>query len=91
MEAIQTLEQCLALVPKWTSANRLKLNLDKTEILFLESTSEKLGRIIPKLDGVALPFRDQVHNMGVLLDLAFLGFLDQLLISLGLSPNSAPT
>ena len=44
------------------------MKLDKTEILILGGPSDRLRGATFRLDGTALPFRDQVHNLGVLLD-----------------------
>ena len=56
-------------VLEWTKANRVKQNLDKTEILLLQGgTSDRLGRMVSRLDGTLLQFRDQVHNLGVFVD-----------------------
>ena len=40
------------------------------EIILLRSPSDRLGDILHRLDGVDVPLRDQVWNLGVLLDLA---------------------
>ena len=61
VDDFQVLKHCLASVLEWTRATKLKLNLDKTE---------NLRGVVTRLDGTALPFRDQVCNLGVLLDLA---------------------
>lgn len=56
------------LILGWTKANRLKLNLDKMEILLLGGPSESLGDSLPTLDWVTLTIRKQVRNLDVLLD-----------------------
>ena len=61
-------EQCLASELEWTKANRLKLIPDKIKIILLGGFSDKLGDILPRLDGVDLLLRGQVWNQGVLLD-----------------------
>ena len=50
-------------------ATRLKLKREKTDILLLEGTSNRLGGMISGLDGVPLQCRGQAHNLGVQLPL----------------------
>lgn len=54
---------------EWSRATKSQMNLDKTGTLLLVISLNRLGRITSKLDSV-LPFRDQVHNLGVLMDLS---------------------
>lgn len=49
-------------------ANKMKLNLDKMEIMLVGSNSILESGIMPILDEVALLLKDRVHRMGVLLD-----------------------
>ena len=67
VEAVQTLEHCLVSLLEWTRANRLKLKLDKTEILFLEGPPKIRGL---SLDWIALPSCSGIKfiNLGILLD-----------------------
>uniref|UniRef100_A0A803TMK0 Reverse transcriptase domain-containing protein n=1 Tax=Anolis carolinensis TaxID=28377 RepID=A0A803TMK0_ANOCA len=67
-EAVQVLNRCLATVSDWMRANKLKLNPDKMEVLLISRRAEQGIGLQPVLDGVALPLKTQVHNLGVLLD-----------------------
>ncbi|KAF7250405.1 Vacuolar protein sorting-associated protein 13A [Varanus komodoensis] len=67
-EAVAVLNQCLAEVMGWMRANKLKLNPDKTEVLLVGGSSFGEGELNQVLNGVALPLRDKVHSLGVLLD-----------------------
>ncbi|KAF7251619.1 HHIP-like protein 1 [Varanus komodoensis] len=49
-------------------ANKLKLNPDKTEVLLVGGSGFGEGELNLVLNGVALPLRDKVHSLGVLLD-----------------------
>ena len=42
MEAVQTLEHCLAATMDWMRAKRLKLNPDKTEVILLAGNPDQL-------------------------------------------------
>ncbi|KAF7243358.1 Collagen alpha-1(XXIV) chain [Varanus komodoensis] len=48
--------------------NKLKLNPDKTEVLLVGGWGVGEGGFDLALNGVALPLRDKVHSLGVLLD-----------------------
>ncbi|KAF7239998.1 Pro-neuregulin-1, membrane-bound isoform [Varanus komodoensis] len=61
-EAVAVLNRCLAEVIGWMRANKLSLNPDKTEVLLVG------GDFDPVMDRVALPLKDRVHSLGVLLD-----------------------
>ncbi|XP_053106346.1 uncharacterized protein LOC128325025 [Hemicordylus capensis] len=56
----------------WMWANTLKLNLDKTEVLLVSRRANRDEEILLVLDGVALPLKEQVRSLGVLLDPALL-------------------
>ena len=69
MDAVPSLEHCLAAVLKCMRDTRLRLNPDKTEILWVSipgvgglSSSFSFGK-------ATLPTRDEVCCLGVLLDL----------------------
>ncbi|KAF7237686.1 putative RNA-directed DNA polymerase from transposon BS, partial [Varanus komodoensis] len=66
-EVVAVLNQCLAKVIGWMRANKLSLNPDKTEVLLVGSTGLQVGDFNPVLDRVALPLKDRVYNLGVLL------------------------
>ncbi|KAF7237689.1 Patatin-like phospholipase domain-containing protein 2 [Varanus komodoensis] len=67
-EAVAVLSRCLAEVMGWMRANKLKLNPDKTEVLLVGSSGLGEGELNLVLNGVALPPRDKVGSLGVLLD-----------------------
>ena len=52
----------------WMRVNKLRLNPDKTEVLLVGGLPVRLGDVHPVLDGVALPLKDGVCSLGVLLD-----------------------
>ncbi|KAF7237995.1 Butyrophilin subfamily 1 member A1, partial [Varanus komodoensis] len=49
-------------------ANELKLNPDKTEVLLVGGSGFRVGDLDLVLNGVALPLKDRVRSLGVLLD-----------------------
>ncbi|KAF7243910.1 Nudix hydrolase 20, chloroplastic [Varanus komodoensis] len=67
-EAVAVLNRCLAEVMGWMRANKLKLNPDKTEVLLVGGSGFGEGGFNLVLNGVALPLRDKVRSLGVLLD-----------------------
>ncbi|KAF7247943.1 Phosphatidylinositol N-acetylglucosaminyltransferase subunit A [Varanus komodoensis] len=67
-EAVAVLNRCLAEVMGWMRANKLKLNPDKMEVLLVGGSSFGEGELNLVLNGVALPLRDKVRSLGVLLD-----------------------
>uniref|UniRef100_A0A8D2JHL2 Reverse transcriptase domain-containing protein n=1 Tax=Varanus komodoensis TaxID=61221 RepID=A0A8D2JHL2_VARKO len=67
-EAVAVLNQCLAKVMGWMRANKLKLSPDKTEVLLVGGSGFREGELNLVLNGVALPLRDKVCSLGVLLD-----------------------
>ncbi|KAF7252470.1 putative RNA-directed DNA polymerase from transposon BS [Varanus komodoensis] len=66
-EAVAVLNQCLAKVMGWMRANKLKLKPDKIEVL-VGSSGFGEGDLDLVLNGVALPLKDKVRSLGVLLD-----------------------
>ncbi|KAF7235229.1 Protein TANC1 [Varanus komodoensis] len=67
-EAVAVLNRGLAKVMGWMRANKLKLNPDNTEVLLLGGSGLGMGDLGLVLNGVALPLRDRVRSLGVLLD-----------------------
>ncbi|KAF7248118.1 Isopentenyl-diphosphate delta-isomerase [Varanus komodoensis] len=57
-----------AKVMGWMRANKLKLSPDKTEVLLVGGSGFGEGELNLVLNGVALPPRDKVCSLGVLLD-----------------------
>ena len=62
---------CFDDVKNWMTANKLKLNDDKTEAM-LVGTRQKLSQLPPslllQLDNTSIPISDSVKNLGVILD-----------------------
>ncbi|KAF7237554.1 hypothetical protein EYD10_15747 [Varanus komodoensis] len=67
-EAVAVLNQCLAEVMGWMRANKLKLNPGKTEVLLVGELGFGAGDLDLVLNGVALPLKDKVRSLGVLLN-----------------------
>uniref|UniRef100_A0A8D2L4R7 Reverse transcriptase domain-containing protein n=1 Tax=Varanus komodoensis TaxID=61221 RepID=A0A8D2L4R7_VARKO len=67
-EAVAVLNRCLAEVMGWMRANKLELNPDKTEVLLVGGLGFGVGDLDLVVNGVALPLRDRVRSLGVLLD-----------------------
>ncbi|KAF7247451.1 B-cell linker protein [Varanus komodoensis] len=67
-EAVAVLNRCLAEVMGWMRTNKLKLNPDKMEVLLVGGSGFGVGDLDLVLYGVALPLRDKVRSLGVLLD-----------------------
>ncbi|KAF7244371.1 putative RNA-directed DNA polymerase from transposon BS [Varanus komodoensis] len=67
-EAVAVLNRCLSEVMGWMKANKLKFNPDKTEILLVGGLGSWVGDFDLVLNGVALPLKDRVRSLGVLLD-----------------------
>ena len=67
-EAVEVLDRCLEAVGGWMRVNKLRLNPDKTEVLLVRKSTTRVLDYHPTLDGVALPLKEQVRSLGVLLD-----------------------
>lgn len=52
----------------WMKSNKLKLNPDKTEVLWIRKPSIWDCSVLPVLNEVTLPLTEQVHSLGVLWD-----------------------
>ncbi|XP_066490612.1 Golgi-associated RAB2 interactor protein 1A [Tiliqua scincoides] len=70
--AVSVLERCLEAVGIWKRANKLRLNLDKTEVLLVQKSMMQVLDYYPTVKGVSLPLKEQVRSLGVLLDLQLL-------------------
>jgi len=70
-ETIERFVCCLERVRDWTASNRLKLNEDKTQIIWL-GTWNQLSKSLPQSltlwNGTMLQFSTAVKNIGVLID-----------------------
>ena len=72
--AISALQNCLTDVQDWMSANRLKLNADKTEFILFGTKSQrsKLSSFFPvDILGSDVNPSDKVRNLGVIFDSGF--------------------
>uniref|UniRef100_A0A670I451 Reverse transcriptase domain-containing protein n=1 Tax=Podarcis muralis TaxID=64176 RepID=A0A670I451_PODMU len=67
-EPVKVLCECLEAVGGWMAANRLRLNPDKTEVLFLGDRRRASVEDSLVLNGVTVPLKDQVRSLGVILD-----------------------
>uniref|UniRef100_A0A670J261 Reverse transcriptase domain-containing protein n=1 Tax=Podarcis muralis TaxID=64176 RepID=A0A670J261_PODMU len=68
VKAVKVLCECLEAVGGWMAANRLRLNPDKTEVLFLGDRGWAGVGDSLVLNGVTVPLKDQVRSLGVILD-----------------------
>uniref|UniRef100_A0A670II27 Reverse transcriptase domain-containing protein n=1 Tax=Podarcis muralis TaxID=64176 RepID=A0A670II27_PODMU len=68
VKVVKVLCECLEAVGGWMAANRLRLNPDKTEVLFLGDRGWACGGDSLVLNGVTVPLKDQVCSLGVILD-----------------------
>uniref|UniRef100_A0A670HMU9 Reverse transcriptase domain-containing protein n=1 Tax=Podarcis muralis TaxID=64176 RepID=A0A670HMU9_PODMU len=68
VKAVKVLCECLEAVGGWMTANRLRLNPDKTEVLFLGDRRRAGVEDSLVLNGVTVPLKDQVRSLGVILD-----------------------
>uniref|UniRef100_A0A670IP01 Reverse transcriptase domain-containing protein n=1 Tax=Podarcis muralis TaxID=64176 RepID=A0A670IP01_PODMU len=68
VKAVKVLWECLEAVGGWMAANRLRLNPDKTEVLFLGDRGRAGVGDSLVLNGVTVPLKDQMRSLGVILD-----------------------
>ena len=70
-EAIERFAGCLERVRDWMASNRLKLNEDKTQIIWL-GTWHQLNKTLPQTltlqNGTVLQFSIAVKNLGILIN-----------------------
>ena len=61
---------CITEIDGWMNSNRLKLNSDKTQFIWLGSRHELLKVSIDSIDlgSCVVKFRDSVNNLGVVID-----------------------
>ena len=70
------INSCVAEISKWMSINLLKLNEDKSEIMFI-ATCQQLSKFLPKigssvkLNGTEIRHSSSVWNLGYLMDSKF--------------------
>ena len=69
-DAVDRLTSCIIRVRDWMARNRLKLNEDKTQVIWL-GTRQQLNKVMVQtleLQNDAVPFSSVVNDFGVLLD-----------------------
>ena len=64
---IQSLCHCLEQVTNWMNQNVLQLNQDKTEVIVFGNKEKRIA-VSKHLESLSLKTRDQVRNLGVLID-----------------------
>lgn len=62
------ISRCLADVSKWTTANHLKLNLDKTELLFMPGKDCPKMDLLVTIEDIEVSPSPTARNLGVVLD-----------------------
>ncbi|KAK9409653.1 hypothetical protein NXF25_000828 [Crotalus adamanteus] len=67
-EAADVMGRCLEAVRVWMGVNRLRLNPDKTEWLWMLPPKDHVDCLVLTLAGENIPPSDRVHNLGVLLN-----------------------
>ena len=70
LPAVDRLVQCMESVEQWMGSNRLRLNVDKTQLIWI-GTRQQLSKIIIKetlLQSAIVPFSSAVTNLGVTID-----------------------
>ena len=70
LEATDHLTTCITPICDWMASNRLKLNEDKTQIIWL-GTRQQLDKITVQTltqPNVTVPFSTVVNDLGVLID-----------------------
>ena len=68
--AADRLRRCIEDVDGWMSSNRLKLNADKTQFIWLGSAQmlQKVSSLPPSVGGIDIVPLDSVRNLGVTID-----------------------
>ena len=59
---------CLADISQWMSSNHLRLNPDKTELLFFPAKSCPMQELTISIDNVSITSAPTARNLGVVLD-----------------------
>ena len=70
-EPLHSMQSCVSHVKAWASANMLKLNDDKTELLLVTSNRTKHLHSLPTsitIVNAHIPFKKSVKNLGLTLD-----------------------
>ena len=64
----EKISACLADISSWMARYHLKLNLDKTELLFIPHRTSPLPELSVTVDGKTVTASHSVRNLGVVLD-----------------------
>ena len=70
-DLIDSMRLCIDDIKDWMTANKLKLNDDKTEVMIISSSRMSTALSIPDsfdIGNASVPFSDTVKNLGVTLD-----------------------
>ena len=70
-ELLHSLQSCISDVKAWTTANMLKLNDNKTELMLVTSKRTKHLHTLPTsitIGNAKIPFKQSVKNLGFTLD-----------------------
>ena len=73
-ELLHSMQTCICDVKAWSSANMLKLNDNKTELMLVTSKRTKHLHNVPAsitIGNAQIPFRQSVKNLGFTLDCHF--------------------
>ena len=70
-ELLHSIQSCISDVKAWATANMLKLNDSKTELMLVTSKRTKHLNSLPTsitIGNAQIPFKDSVKNLGFILD-----------------------
>ena len=70
-ELLHSIQSCISDVKAWASANMLKLNENKTELMLITSNRTKHLHTLPTsitMGNAQIPFKQSVKNVGFTLD-----------------------
>ena len=70
-ELLHSMSSCISDVKAWATANMLKCNEDKTELMFVTSKRTKHLHSLPtsiNIGNAQIPFKQSVNNLGFSLD-----------------------
>ena len=76
-ELLQSMQSCISDVKAWATANMLKLNDNKTELMLVTSKRTKLPHNLPTsitIGNAQIPFKPSVKNLDFTLDSSYYEF-----------------
>ena len=70
LESLDKMQQCVSLVKLWMTSNKLKLNDDKTEVMFISSRFHNKPLSLDKfaVDNTTIEPASSVRNIGIIFD-----------------------